>query len=218
MKLFWGLIGVLVIIGGFLWWYGSRASVTTGATDYKNATYSVEGQNVTLVNGKAEIETAPGSASKTVIQYFGNEARGDLNGDGLPDVAFLITSTGGGSGTFYYVVAALQGIDSYGGTNAVLLGDRIAPQTTEIRDGEILVNYADRKPDEPMTTQPSVGVSKYLRVSGTQLQEVPRTVGAGERCGGNMTTAPVCAAGLRCAPTPGSHLPFGDVGGTCVAD
>jgi len=43
-------------------------------------------------------------------------------------------------------------------------------------------------------------------------------VGLGEHCGGNMTTAPVCAAGFHCAPTPGSHLPFGDVGGTCVAD
>ena len=47
----------------------------------------------------------------------------------------------------------------------------------------------------------------------------PPTSGAklGEHCGGNMTTAKICAAGLHCAPTPGSHLPFGDVGGTCVA-
>ncbi|MBU6500999.1 MAG: hypothetical protein KGJ89_02635 [Patescibacteria group bacterium] len=42
--------------------------------------------------------------------------------------------------------------------------------------------------------------------------------GEGERCGGNMTTAPVCASGFHCAPEPGSHLPFGDVGGTCVKD
>lgn len=43
-----------------------------------------------------------------------------------------------------------------------------------------------------------------------------KAVGIGERCGGNMTTAPSCSVGLHCAPTPGSHLPFGDVGGTCV--
>lgn len=42
------------------------------------------------------------------------------------------------------------------------------------------------------------------------------TAGLGEHCGGNMTTARSCSAGLRCAPTTGSHLPFGDVGGTCV--
>lgn len=40
----------------------------------------------------------------------------------------------------------------------------------------------------------------------------------GGRCGGNMMNAPVCGAGYHCAPVPGSHLPFGDVGGTCVVD
>ena len=78
------------------------------SADYKNATYTIEGQPVTLVDGYAEVPAAPGSASKTVTQYFGNEAVGDLNGDGVPDVAFLLTQNGGGSGTFYYVVAALK--------------------------------------------------------------------------------------------------------------
>jgi hypothetical protein len=40
----------------------------------------------------------------------------------------------------------------------------------------------------------------------------------GERCGGNMTNSPICGDGLHCAPTKGSHLPFGDVGGVCVAN
>jgi hypothetical protein len=39
---------------------------------------------------------------------------------------------------------------------------------------------------------------------------------AGEHCGGNMATAKQCIAGYRCAPDPASHLPFGDVGGSCV--
>jgi len=41
-------------------------------------------------------------------QYFGNEATGDLNGDGQADKAFLVTQDPGGSGTFYYVIAALK--------------------------------------------------------------------------------------------------------------
>ncbi|MDR3547689.1 MAG: hypothetical protein P4M11_05380 [Candidatus Pacebacteria bacterium] len=139
------------------------------AADYKDASYIIEGQKVTLVNGRAEEESAPGSASKTITQYFGNEATGDLNGDGIPDVAFILTQTGGGSGTFYYVVVALKTSDGYEGTNAMLLGDRIAPQTTEIRDGELLVNYADRAPNDPMSAKPSIGVSKYLKVTGTTL-------------------------------------------------
>jgi hypothetical protein len=44
------------------------------------------------------------------------------------------------------------------------------------------------------------------------------TVGAGEHCGGNMMNAPECDARSHCAPVPGSHLPFGDVGGICVTN
>jgi hypothetical protein len=139
------------------------------ASGYKNATYSINGQKVALVNGKAETELAPASASKLLTQYFGNEAVGDLNNDGTPDVAFILTQTGSGSGTFYYVVVALKSANGYYGTNAILLGDRVAPQTTEIRDGELIVNYADRKTNESMTTQPSVGVSKYLKITGNVL-------------------------------------------------
>ena len=146
--------------------YGAKVSIT----DYKDATYTIEGQQVTLIGGYSEVPVMPGSASKTITRYFGNDAIGDLNGDGVPDVAFILSQTSGGSGTFYYVVVALK--NGYQGTNAILLGDRIAPQTTEIKNGEVIVNYADRKPTDPMTTQPSVGVSKYLKVQGTSLMEV----------------------------------------------
>ncbi len=147
---------------------------TPAAANYKDISYDIEGRAITLANGVSEIEAAPGSASKIVTRYFGNEATGDLNNDGAPDVAFLLTQSRGGSGTFYYVVAAVKTKDGYLGTNAILLGDRIAPQTTELRDGSLVVNYADRKPGEPMTTSPSLGVSKYLKVENGKLTVVPR--------------------------------------------
>lgn len=106
-----------------------------------------------------------------VTQYFGNEAWADLNGDGTEDVAFLLTQDGNGSGTMYYLVAALSDATGYKGTNAIFLGDRIAPQTTEIRDGTIVANYATRKEGEPMTARPSIGVSKLLTVENDMLVE-----------------------------------------------
>lgn len=139
------------------------------STDYKNGTYIIEGEPTTLIHGVSRVPAAPGSASQVITTYFGNEATGDLNGDGVPDVAFLLTQNSGGSGTFYYVVVALKTPQGYQGTNAVLLGDRIAPQTTEIQDGELIVNYADRDPSEPMTARPSVGVSKHLLVEHGSL-------------------------------------------------
>ena len=99
---------------------------------------------------------------------------GDLTGNGAGDAAFLITQTGGGSGTFYYIVAAIKTTDGYRGTNGILLGDRIAPQSTEIKNGEIVVNYADRSAGEPMTAQPSVGVTRYFRVQDGILVEADK--------------------------------------------
>ena len=98
---------------------------------------------------KSEVAAAPGSASKITTQYFGNSAEGDLNGDGIPDTAFILTQNSGGSGTFYYVVAALKVSGVYRGTKpAILLGDRIAPQSTEIKDGEVVVNYSTRNAND----------------------------------------------------------------------
>lgn len=162
------LIIILIVVGGFFfianYTYTQRQGEITIKPDYKNIEYIVEGQTVKLINGYSEMEVVMGSASKIITKYFGNEAYGDLNGDEISDIVFLITQEGGGSGTFYYAVAALNTDLGYHGTNAVFIGDRIAPQTTEIRNGEIIINYADRKPDEPMINQPSVGVSKYLKI------------------------------------------------------
>lgn len=105
------------------------------------------------------------------ITYFGNELKKDFNKDGLEDVAFLIVNNSEGSGTFYYLVAAINTKNGYIGTNAMFLGDRIAPQNINYINNEIVVNYADRKIDEPFTTKPSVGVSKYFTVKDFKLIE-----------------------------------------------
>jgi len=170
-----GALLALAAVVGLVWmnYSGFRKSEQGSKVDYKNATYTIDGNPITLVNGVSEVPAAPGSASTLTVKYFGNEAKGDLNGDGAEDLAFLITQSGGGSGTFYYVVAALQNADGgYTGSNALLLGDRIAPQTTEIKAAEITVNYADRRANQPMTAQPSVGVSKHFKLQNGQLEAV----------------------------------------------
>ena len=170
IGIFGGILAVIAVVGLVYLNYVESPSMLATKTDYKNATYTIDGEDVTLVEGLSETPAAPGSASMLSIKYFGNVAKGDLNADGIPDLAFLLTQSSGGSGTFFYLVAALQNsAGGYTGTNAVLLGDRIAPQETEIKDGEIVVNYADRKVGQPMSAVPSVGVSKYLKVENNHL-------------------------------------------------
>ncbi len=132
--------------------------------DEKNAAYGIENVDVVLVDGVSRVPAAPGSASMVTTKYFGNEVRTDLNGDGRQDVVFLLTQEGGGSGVFYYVAFALNTENGYVGGRTVLIGDRIAPQTTELGpNGTIVVNYADRKPGESFATRPSVGKTLRLK-------------------------------------------------------
>ncbi|MES3005847.1 MAG: hypothetical protein V4664_02775 [Patescibacteria group bacterium] len=166
------IVVVLLLAFGFALF--DKKEIVVPRESYKDATYFIDGSYVTLKNGVAETEAVPGSASKVVTKYFGNEAIGDLNNDGTIDTAFLLTQQTGGSGTFYYIVVALKTAEGYVQTNAIFLGDRIAPMPTEIRDGVVIVNYSDRRAGDPMTTQPSVGVTKKFRVSGGNLVQTKR--------------------------------------------
>jgi hypothetical protein len=167
------LIGIGIIVGVLIIGVALRQEKKDErvVADSRNATYTIEGRTVKLVNGVAE-EPIAGSAATERTMYFGNEARGDFDGNGTEDIAMLLVTTGGGSGTFYYIAAALQGAGGYTGTNALFLGDRIAPQTTEWRDGKIIVNYADREANQPMTQEPSRGVSRFFKVVNGSLEEV----------------------------------------------
>lgn len=146
--------------------------VRADASSAKDATYEIEGERITLQGGVFEA-AAPDSAAVISTRYFGNESYGDLNGDGTEDVAFILTRQTGASGTFYYLTAALKTPSGYQGLSAILLGDRIAPQQTEIRGGMAVANFAVRAEGEPMTTPPSVGVSTYAKVAEGKLVVVP---------------------------------------------
>jgi hypothetical protein len=143
------------------------------AFDPLNATYIIDGAAITLVDGKATIDSAPGSAEKTTTQIFGQPTVGDINGDGKNDAAVILIQTTGGSGTFYYAAAALNTGHGTVGTNAIFLGDRIAPQTMNVMDTIVTVNYADRGANEPMSTAPSIGISKYLVLGSSTLYDAP---------------------------------------------
>lgn len=179
------LIIVLVLLGGVygLYLYGTRNSdvvltesvqeePSDTATEVRNLTFKISGEEVVLQNGVGEVKTDLSGDSVSTVRYFGNELEHDINGDGMMDVVFLVTQESGGSGTFFYAVGAIQQSDgSLLGSEAVLIADRIAPQNTEAGEGrQVIVNYADRAPGEPMTTPPSVGKSLHLLFDEKTMQ------------------------------------------------
>ncbi len=157
------ILGVGLLVGAFYAfnWYIYDQKQGFAAGDYKAAEFIIDGQRVRIDNA--------------TTRYFGNDLKTDLDGDGREDVVFFITQSPGGSGTFYYVVGSLNTERGYVGTDAVLIGDRIAPQTIDLSTNPqhqrvIAVNYADRAAGEPMTTSPSVGTSMYLKLDPVSRQ------------------------------------------------
>lgn len=142
------------------------------AIDPINATYVIEDQEIRLIDGRFEAEAAPGSATKIRTHVFGKPALGDLNGDVDQDAALILVHDPGGSGTFYYVAAAVNVNGRYRGTRSVLIGDRITVRELAVRNGVIVVNYVDRRPEEPMATSPSVNKSKRLILKDDELMEI----------------------------------------------
>ncbi len=171
------LIVVIIILLGIIGWLtlgsnkNSSPAPTAATTDSRNTAYTINNQIITLKNGQA-IEPISGSSAQVITKIFSVTPTADLDEDGNKDEVAILTQTAGGSGTFYYTAVALHTASGVQGTNAILLGDRIAPQNSSLNHGIIVVNYADRKPDEAMTAAPSVGVSKYLVVENKILREI----------------------------------------------
>lgn len=142
------------------------------ATDPLNATYSIEGRTVRLQDGRSERSITPHSATTMKTVVYGKPVYGDLDGDGQKDAAILLIHDPGGSGTFFYVAGALIINGAFRGTNAVWLGDRITPPDLQIRNGILIVRYADRGHGEPMVTTPTVPMANYLILKNAQLESI----------------------------------------------
>jgi hypothetical protein len=105
------------------------------------------------------------------VRVFGEPIYNDLDNDVDQDGAVFLVKETSGTGIFYYVAAVVNSSNDFLETEVVLLGDRVAPQNLEFRKGIIVANYADRRPDEPMTAQPSIGRTKFLKLENGQLME-----------------------------------------------
>ena len=142
-----------------------------------NSTYYFEGDEFKFLDGRSEIETSPNSTSKIVTEVFGEPIYGDVDFDGDEDAVLVFVQNSGGSGTFFYVGIALKKDGGYKGLNTVFLGDRIAPKDTQIQNGLVIHNYADRNLDEPFAVSPTIGISKYLLVENEIVKDISASDG-----------------------------------------
>jgi hypothetical protein len=128
----------------------------SSGSDPLNTAYTIEDQAVKLIDGSFEAPAAPGAATMLLVSVIGRPVYGDLDHDGDEDAVVVVVYDSGGSGTFYYIAAAINKKSGFHGTRGYLLGDRIDVQDVAIREQSVIVKYADRHPEEPMNAEPSV--------------------------------------------------------------
>lgn len=160
--------------------------------DVLNFKYNIDGQEFQLKNGSAEITIAENSATKNKLSTFGDPVEFDADKDGDMDYAVLLAHEPGGSGTFFYATLVLNNAGELKQTNALFLGDRIAPQNVNVVDGRAVFNYAERLADEPITKAPSVGKSLYVQLAkdGTIGEFVPNFEGEADTSKMKLTDRP----------------------------
>lgn len=132
--------------------------------DFKEVTFSITGEPVSLEDGVAQVRTNLGGDALTTVRYFGNEVAHDVDGDGVNDWAFLVTQETDAGNEYVYLVAALKRDDGYVGSQAVLIGDNLMPQSTDKGEGRsVIVNYTE-------AVRPEMGRSVHLLLNVETLE------------------------------------------------
>ena len=142
----------------------SRAAATAQGIDPLNHSYLIEKEKVTLRDGHAR-EKIPGTTAVIITEIILRPVHADITGDGINEAVSIVMQHTGGTGTFYYLVAAVsdQLVESY------FLGDRINIVSLKVLKDTITVEYLDRSSTQPMAMKPSIRSSKDLRLIDNRL-------------------------------------------------
>lgn len=140
----------------------------------RNAEYPIELASTgkaQLQDGVFEEPAAPDSATKTKIWLGDVQALGDVNGDGAEDALVTLVVDPGGSGTFTYLALVVNEDGTAKPLAAVLLGDRVVVKSLALESGNVVVSLLTRTPDEPMSAEPTVEVTRLFKLLGDRLVE-----------------------------------------------
>lgn len=143
----------------------------------RSATYTslyVEEGEVLLDGGMFE------DTARRVMVFFQPEyAVGDLDGDGSPDAAVVLSTETCGSGTFVDLAVVLNREGRPENVATDFLGDRVPVERIRIVDGEIQVELTMHGPGDAMCC-PSLEVTRKFRLVGGELEEIELPAGTPE--------------------------------------
>jgi hypothetical protein len=106
---------------------------------------------IMLVNGQYQEAYDVESATKLIISLPDDYiSTGDLDGDDINDTSVILVADPGGSGTFYYLHAVINGYHFFYDAAADILGDRVKIERFNIEDNKIYLDIITHKQDDPM--------------------------------------------------------------------
>ena len=117
-----------------------------------DATYDIDGQPVTLQNGRHVYDLGGGQTAVMTAMCY-PPVRGQLDAINAPAAAVVLARQAGGGDMAYYVAAAYATDGEVVGSNAVLMANNVDIVGVEIEDGMIWVSVRPCGGDMPVLLQ-----------------------------------------------------------------
>ena len=161
---------------------------------------------IQLEDGEGSIAYGEGATERDYAGIDGDAvAFGDLDGDGIADAAVVLFTSGGGSGTFKYLVAVLDRDGEPVQAARAYLGDRAPVRSLTIAGGRIVAETVTHRSGDGLCC-PTLEITRDFALRGGELAErralviespLPgETVAGGVEVRGTTTMAP-SGDGLR---------------------
>ena len=141
-------------------------------SEYRLPLLGEENTPIQFEDGEGSIAYGEGATER---DYAGIEddmvAFGDLDGDGIADAAVVVFTSGGGSGTFRYLIGVLDRDGAPVQAARVYLGDRVQVESVTIASGEIVMDMLAHRRSDGLCC-PTLNITRGFALRGDQL--VPR--------------------------------------------
>jgi hypothetical protein len=135
----------------------------------RNAEYRTLGlsddtiQTFRLEDGLYRTSTDPAAENYMAVNLIEPYAFGNLNNDELTDAVVILVENYGGTGQFVHIGAVLSRAGQPVHADSFLLGDRVAVNTLDVQNSEIVAALTVHGPEEPACC-PSVPANIHLRL------------------------------------------------------
>ena len=124
---------------------------------------------IQFTDGEGQIAFGEGATERVLAGIVNDTvAFGDLDGDGIADAAVVVFISGGGSGTFIYLVAVLDRDGAPSQAAWGFLGDRVPVRDLAVAGGRIVAQTVTHRPSDGLCC-PTLEITRTFGLEGDRL-------------------------------------------------